>query len=133
MTTGKIILITIASVLLIIGIPIGIWAFTVATADIKGEGDKIIEKESSENFIAAQAFFEDTYAEFDASLDKITLAKVALEADPTDPTLRTNLSGAQNHCVNVAADYNAESRKYLSEEFKSADLPAKLDSSECLV
>lgn len=108
------------------------WAISVATADIKGEGDKIIEQQSAENFIRAQAFFEDTYADYEATLVKIEIAREALAADPGNQTLTTNLTGVQNHCTNVVADYNAESNKYLSEDFKAADLPESLDPRACL-
>lgn len=104
-----------------------IWGITVATSGVKGQGDAVIKKNSAENWTAAQARFEDLYAEIKAADDKIDVAQDALALDPEDKTLQTNLSGTTNYCISVVADYNADARKYLAADFKAADLPDQID------
>lgn len=102
------------------------WAVTVAVSGPKGQGDAIITKNSSENWTAAQATFEDLYAEAVAADLKVTVNKTALDLNPSDRTLQTNYTGVQSVCLDIVARYNAESRKYLAAKFKAADLPAEL-------
>ncbi len=123
----------IVAIVVIVGLlGAGAWGISVLTAGVRGEGDKIVEKSSADNFIESQAYFEDHYAEYQATLVKIDIASTALSANPDDRTLQTNLTGVQSHCTNVVAEYNAEARKYLSEDFRSADLPGKLDAQTCV-
>lgn len=102
------------------------WAISVATSGPKGQGDAIKTKNSAENWTAAQARFEKQYQSVIAADQKIAVHTSALAADPQDPTLRTNLTGITAACIAAVADYNAESRKFLSEDFKSTDLPYQI-------
>lgn len=125
----KIFLIWLAAILLVVVLPIGVWAFTVATSEVKGQGDATIQKNSAENWTAAQGRFESLYQEAIAADQKVTLNKTALDLDPTNPTLQTNYTGTQSVCLDIVARYNAEARTYLSADFKSADLPAELGNT----
>lgn len=116
----------IVVIALIIGA--GIWLLTVALSGPKGQGDGIIQKNSSENWIEKQAFFEDAYANIVAADKSVTIAFEALQGDPEDRVLKTNYTGAQQVCVNMVADYNAEARKFLAEEWRSADLPQQISN-----
>lgn len=102
------------------------WGLTVALSGIKGQGDGVIKKNSAENWTAAQGRFEDLYAEAIAADQKVSINKTALDLNPTDKTLQTNYTGVQSVCLDIVARYNAEARKFLSAEFKSADLPPEL-------
>ena len=113
-------------VIIILALAAGIWGLTVALSGPKGQGDAIIEKNSAENWTAAQAKFEEMYAEIVASDKRVQIAYDALQADTADKTLQTNYTGAQQYCIDVVADYNAEARKFLSEDFRSADLPPQI-------
>lgn len=123
-TLGKVLLIIFIA-FVVAGL---IWGANVLLSGPRGQGEAIVQRNSSENFIAAQARFEDLYQEIEASQGNIDVAKNALANDPEDRTLQTNLSGVLAHCNNTVADYNAEARKFLSEDFRAVDLPASIDA-----
>lgn len=128
----KIALGVIAGIIAVTLLAWGIWAISVAVSGPKGVGDAIKTKNSSENWTAAQARFEKQYQAVRAADQKISMHRAALESDPTNSTLRTNLTGVTAVCISATADYDAESRKYLSEEFKSTDLPYQIDQADPL-
>lgn len=109
----------------------GLWALGVFTSPIKGQGDAFKQQQSSSNRIVQQAEFEDLYAEYQDALVKIKPARDAVKQNPDSTIKQTELTGLINYCVDVAGDYNAESRKYLAADFKAIDLPAQLDRSAC--
>jgi len=108
-----------------------IWVLGVASSPVKGAGDAFKQQQSGTNRIAQQAFFEDTYADFESTVAKIQPAKDALKRDKDNPLLQEQLTGTINYCLDVVADYNAQSRKYLAADFKSIDLPAQLNRNAC--
>lgn len=107
-------------------VAITLWAFGVFTADIKGAGDAIKQRNSGINRVQSQARFEQLAAEYDGAV-----ANIAAYGKPATPMQKTELRGLQQHCVNIAADFNAESRKYTSRAWKSAGLPERLDPKSC--
>lgn len=109
----------------------GLWALGVFTSPIKGAGDAYKEQQSSNNRVFQQSFFEDTFADYESTVAKIGPAKDALKNDKDNPLLQEQLTGTINYCLDVVADYNAQSRKYLAADFKSADLPVQLDRTAC--
>lgn len=116
-------------VLLVIAlISIGVWGFKVVTSDVKGQGDATVQKNSANNRIAAQARFEDLYADIKATDAKLDAARDKAEANPKSQVAQTEFTGLQNYCLDVVADYNAEARKYLAEQFRAIDLPAQIDT-----
>lgn len=117
----------IAVVLLVGG---AIWGISVAISGPKGVGDAVINKNSAENWTRAQAKFEDLYAEIQASDRKIQVARASLESNPTDKTAQQTLQGVQSACIEFVGEYNAEARKFLSEDFRAADLPARIENSD---
>lgn len=129
MSTKKIIWLSIAGLVALVIIGIGAWAFRVATAPIKGQGDAAMVKYSAENWTAAQARFEDLYADIEATDRKIEVAQASLDLDPDDKTAQQTLLGTKNYCLEVVGDYNAEARKYLAEDFKAVDLPAQINNN----
>jgi len=108
----------------------GGFALKVALSGPKGVGDAIIKKNSAENWTNAQAGFEDKYQAIRSADQKIAIHKAALAADPKNPTLQTNLTGVTTVCISAVADYNADSRKYLLEEFKAVDLPYQISTTD---
>lgn len=110
----------------IILVPLAVWGFRVATSDIKGQGDAVIQKNDATNRINKQEMFEQMYANVKASDDKIQIASDAVKTDPSY-TNKTNLTGATSFCVQAVQDYNAEARKYSAADFRSTDLPAQID------
>ena len=119
----------VLAVLAVVGaVGIGVWGFRVATSDVKGQGDAVIQKNDATNRIAAQERFEDLYAEIIAADQKIAPARQAYRNDKTQVNL-ANLTGLQNYCLDVVADYNAEARKYKSADFRAIDLPQEINLS----
>lgn len=122
----RIMVFVILAVLFVGLISAGFWAFRVATAPVKGQGEAYVQKESAENRIASQARFEDLYADIKATDAKLASAKQAAKSG--DVIKQTEYTGLVNYCLDVVADYNAESRKYLAADFKAIDLPYQIDT-----
>lgn len=108
-----------------------VWGLTVATSGVKGQGDGIIKNNSAENWIKQQAKFEDLYAEYESTQVRIDQFKQIADANPNDAIAQTNYIGQVSHCTDVVADYNEATRSFLSEDWKSIDLPATLDPADC--
>lgn len=124
-----------------------VWGVTVVVSGIKGQGDSVKTKNSSDNFLSAQAGFVRDNEEFTADLLKIRDAKQAVASfeathptsngtlyDPNaeqDQNLHTTLTGLTQSCQSVAADYNTRSQSYLSQDFKNAALSERLDPAQC--
>lgn len=115
-------------VILIIVAVIGaiIWGVTVALSGIKGQGDAVIENNSAENWTEAQARFEQNYAEVIATDIKITNAYQLWQDEPNDTILKQTYTGLMSYCLSVVADYNADARSFLSEDWRAADLPEQI-------
>jgi len=120
----------IAIVLIVLLLGAAIWGITVAVSGPKGVGDAVIKKNSAENWTAAQARFEDLYADIQASDRKIEVARNAVATSPDDKTAQQTLQGVQSACISFVGEYNAEARKFLSQDFRSADLPAQIDNHD---
>jgi len=123
------------TILAIVGVFALVWggfALSVLLSGPKGVGDAIKTKNSAKNWTEAQAGFEDSYQAILSADRKIAVHKEALAADPKNSILQTNLTGTKSFCISAVADYNADSNKYLKEEFKSARLPYEIDSSDPL-
>ena len=127
---------------------IGLWAFGVATADIFGSGEAHKIKESAPNRIVQQASFEQAYADIKKFDQQVKDAAKAIEdwdkanvgwqqRDNAIGTLANQrryltdtLAGLKQQCQTTAANYNADSRKYLAKDFKAVDLPYEIDLAE---
>jgi hypothetical protein len=106
-----------------------LWGLGVLLSGPRGVGDAIVEKNSAENWTAAQARFEDLYQEILASDRRIDIAYDAKTASPDDRTAEQTYTGTLSYCTSVVAQYNAEARKFLSEEFRAANLPAEISNT----
>lgn len=129
-TTTKAISIGLLAVLGIFIIGAVIWGVGVAVSGPKGQGDAIKAKNSSANWTAAQARFEDLYAGIQAADKKAENAASILAKSPQDRTYQQTYSGIVSGCTDLVAQYNAESRKFLAADFKSADLPYQIDQTD---
>lgn len=130
MSKAKIIWLSILAVVALIAISWGGYALSVAMSGPKGVGDAIKTKNSAKNWTNAQAGFEDSYQAIVSADRKIAVHKEALKSDPKSQVLQTNLTGTTTMCISEVSQYNADSRKYLKEDFKSADLPYQIDSTD---
>lgn len=117
--------------LFVVFVAVAAWWFAygskVLASEPIGKGDAIIEKNSAANWLKAQADFEDLYAGIEAQDQMIGLLYEAAEKDPSEYN-SANYAGARLVCLDLVGDYNAKARSYLSEEFRSADLPARIDT-----
>jgi hypothetical protein len=118
-------------ILVALAIGAGIWGLTVALSGVKGQGDGVIQKNSSQNWLDAQARFEENYQEYESTLVRIDVFHEAHLADPDDAIAKTNWLGSISHCTDVVADYNADARNFLREDFRASDLPESLDPDAC--
>ena len=141
--------ITIAAFVAVVLIaPVAIWGIRVATSDAKGKGNVEIERNSADNRVRAQAFFEQSYQDikkFDAQIADAQKAYDDFIATTPKPTAddvvaaqlytqqlsnrQTTLTGLQQQCQNTVADYNAEARKTLAAEWRSEELPYQIDAT----
>lgn len=109
----------------------GLWALNVATSSVRGAGDGVVERNSADNWLEAQARFEENYADYESTLVRIDVAYAAHVAAPDDKTLQQTYLGTVSYCTTLVADYNADARNFLREDFRASDLPASLDASTC--
>jgi hypothetical protein len=102
-------------------------------ANPAGQAGAYREKVSATNRVQQQAKFEQLAADYDGYLVQIKNAEAAVKsASPeTQPMRETDLLGLRQICVTTAQDFNAESRKYLARDWKSAGLPERLDPAAC--
>lgn len=121
---------TVIAIIVIALLSWGIWFVTVGTSDVRGQGNAIITKNSSENRIAAQQRFEKMYANVVATDAKISVAAQDLALNPNDKTAQDNLIGTKNVCLSMVADYNAEARSFISEDFRAFDLPEQISPTD---
>lgn len=131
-TAGRIALWTIVALIFFGLVGWGIWGLTVATSGVRGQGDGIIKNNSSENWIKQQAKFEELYAEYESTQVRIDAYKITADANPQDAIAQTNYNGQVSHCTNLVSEYNAATRSFLSEDWKSIDLPPTLDADDCV-
>lgn len=108
----------------------GIWALNVATSGVRGQGDGIVQRNSAENWLDAQARFVENYELIVAADKQIAAHAEALAKHPEDRILQTNYTGSVNACLSIVADYNADAQNFLREDFRSADLPERITGSD---
>ena len=128
--------------------PVTIWGFRIATSDAKGKGNVELERNSAENRIRAQAYFEQSFEDvqkFDTQIGDAQRAYDNFVADNPKPSAedlvaaqiygqqlnsrQVTLTGLQQQCQNTVANYDAEARKTLAAEWRSPGLPYKIDYS----
>jgi Tfp pilus assembly protein PilV len=126
---------------------LGALAWNAFISDTKGSLETTARENSTDNRIAAQAFFEDTYAGIQRFDTQLSDAAKALEdwkaanpvpsgESPVDVELykqelngrQTTMMGIQQQCRNAVAAYNAEARKTIRDKWRSADLPYQIDN-----
>lgn len=99
------------------------WGANVLLSDPKGRGDQIIQNNSAENRTAKQEKFEELYQAIVVADQRIAVAAAEHKAVPDDEPARIRYFGAIQFCQSTVADYNAETRKITSQDWRSPDLP----------
>jgi hypothetical protein len=132
-------------ILLVVG---AVWGFRTGFSYWWGKGDAYQQKQSAQNWVAAQRGFHQEVSDYQADLSKITDAETALRhfetgaaPDPDtiagfewqqqDTNLRTTVTGLRQQCQQVVASYSTDSLSYLTMSFKDAGLPTELDGTRC--
>ena len=108
-------------------IGIAVWAFSVVTSDVKGQGDATKTKNSGTNRISAQEEYVDVYNDILAADKRVDVMADAVKRDPNTVN-NTNLTGAINYCIQRVADYDGLIDKYTSADFIPEGYPEKIDS-----
>lgn len=125
-----------------------IWAFGVASSGVHGRGEQVKQVNSATNRTQWYHHFFDLKTAYDSQVQAVQIAKKQLDqfnkdnppggADPVGQIAQTrsqdetNLTGAQQQCINSATAYNNDSLKTLvGAQFKSAGLPDSLDVNAC--
>jgi hypothetical protein len=124
----KIILASITGLVLIILLPALIFGAKILLSDPAGQGNAIINRNDAKNRVAAQERFEVLYADILAADIKLDVLYAATVAQPDDRVASTNYTGGQAYCIDLRAQYDAESRKFSAEVFRAIDLPASIDT-----
>lgn len=129
-TRGWVVVVVAVALSLVLGA--GVWALKVATSDVKGRGDAEVIKNEARNRIRAQEGFEKLFADIQAADRNLTVTAEALRAKPgsSDLKLETELIGQKHHCAGLVADYDAKARQFSQQDFRSADLPVKIDLTD---
>ena len=125
----RVLLWTVAILVVCGGLSWAGWAIKVATSEVKGAGDQQIQINSGKNRTQAQELFEKLYTkiqEYDKNLDAAYLAKVE---DPSSFN-KTNYTGLVMTCNQAVQEYNAEARKVSTSKWMSADLPYEIDQTD---
>lgn len=142
----KIIIAVLLAVVIIA--PVSIWGIRVATSDTRGAGNTEIERNSAENRIRAQAYFEQSFEDikkFDLQIGDAQKAYDDFVTNNPKPSAddlvaaqiygqqlnsrQVTLTGLQQQCQNTVANYDAEARKTLAAEWRSNELPYQIDDS----
>lgn len=108
----------------------GVWAFKVATSDVKGRGDVVRKVNDADNRLFAQGNFLDLYNEVKATDQKLDGAAADKAAHPGDSFYETNFRGLVNHCMDARGQYNAAAKKITQAKFRDEDLPYQIDDSD---
>lgn len=144
-TSTKVIIYTVVAIIVL---GVGGYLLNAALAGPKGAIDTHVREQSADNRISAQARFEDLYNDIKAQDDKLADAQQTLDdfvantPVPADTDLVATqlytqqltakqqvVTGIQNICHDLVADYNSEAEKILREDWRRDDLPQQIDSS----
>lgn len=108
---------------------VGIWYFNVETSDVRGAGNAEIAKNEAGNRIRAQEGFEKYYQGIVSADASINITADALKADPESLKMQTELRGQKQACVKLVGEYNAKARSFSQADFRAADLPFEIDTT----
>lgn len=119
----------IASVIAILGVVALVWGLGVFTSGPKGAGDAYKTNQSGSNRIAKQEMFEQLYADIQASDQNLTVLHDTMVADPSYVN-KTNYTAGRLQCTNLVHNYDAEARKYTSQDWRDNKLPSAIDQTD---
>lgn len=139
--TAKAIGITVIALVLVVGIPLGIWGLRVATADFFGQGNQEIETNRTDFRIPAYDRFFDLCSQVQS--DKQRLESLEQELDVAQPDadrreqIFASMTAIRNGIAENVNQYNVDSAKEGTVgQFKASELPYRLETegdTECVV
>lgn len=106
-----------------------IWAFKVATSDVKGAGDTKRKTNSAENRIAAQEHFQALFNQIKAYDQQLDQAAADKRDNPGDRYFAINYSGLVKQCIDARNQYNADANKITQAKWLDSGLPYQIDIS----
>lgn len=116
-------------IVMVLLITTALWGLGIVTAPWTGRGNAYKQQQGSTNRVFAQQQFHDLYQDYQATVAKIPRYRKA--AVTGDTAANINYTGLLSHCSDVVGQYNAASSKYLTKDFKDADLPYSLPQGAC--
>lgn len=119
----------VSAIIVIVAITVGLWAFGLATSGAKGAGDVVRKNNDANNRINSQAYFENLWGDIQGYTAKLPVAAQAM-TDGSDPNAAINYRGLYNTCVDAVNQYNAASQQTLFKDWKTADLPQRVDVTQ---
>ena len=130
MSTGKIVLIVVGSILLILALSAGVWAFRYYTADVRGQVEMQEEVMSGEFRQMSYEHFYNLYANIQAFEDQIRNQRSLMESLEDEEELtryRQNVNALMNQRASVVREYNADVRMEGTRgQFLANDLPEEI-------
>lgn len=123
---GKWVLAAVLGVLAVIAL---VWGATVLAAGPQGAGDAHKTNQSGSNRIAKQEMFEQLYADIQTSDQNLTTLHEAMVADPSYVN-KTNYTAMRLQCTQLVQNYNAEARKFTSQDWRDNKLPSAINQSD---
>jgi len=129
-STGKIVLIVVGSILLILALSAGVWAFRYYTADVRGQVEMQEEVMSGEFRQMSYEHFYNLYANIQAFEDQIRNQRSLMESLEDEEELkryRQNVNALMNQRASVVREYNADVRMEGTRgQFLANDLPEEI-------
>ena len=106
-----------------------LWATGVVFAGPKGAGDAYKTNQSGTNRIAKQEWFQQTYEDIQVADQNVDLMFDAMIADPSYAN-KTNYTATRAQCNQLVGNYDAEARKYTSQQWRDNTLPNTIDQDD---
>jgi hypothetical protein len=121
------------AVALLVLLPLLVWGFTVATAELRGRGDAHVQLNSASYRIAAYDHFFEQCSSIqgtEGSIDALIAQLAEAKSQRTKDLVNSSLAGAKAIRLQAINDYNADARKnYTEGQFRDSDLPYYIEPS----
>jgi len=119
----------VAAIIAVLAIIAGVFAWSVLIAKPQGAGEAYKTNQSGTNRIAKQEMFEQLYADIQNADNTVGLMAAAKLDDPSYVN-RTNYTAARAHCNELVTNYDAEARKYTSQDWRDNKLPSAINTED---
>lgn len=114
----------------LVGIGLGVWAFTVWFSGTKGAGDLHKDQQSAQNREYWSAKFQDDMTTIQADQTNLATLRDAATSPGATQQDRTNYLGVQLNCRQDVAAYNADAGNVLATQRIPAGFPTSIDPTD---